>query len=86
VQKIHACINTCILYHREEYANLEKYPVCTPLRYNIRRDDPGDVEGEPPRKRVPAKIMWYARNVCSETKSMPGCCDGTKKTVRKTRW
>jgi hypothetical protein len=30
------------------------------LRYKIRRDDPGDVEGEPPRKRVPAKVMWYA--------------------------
>ena len=31
------------------------------MRYKIRRDDPGDVEGEPrPRKRVPAKVMWYA--------------------------
>ena len=28
---------------------------------SIGRDDPGDVEGEPsPRKRVPAKVMWYA--------------------------
>jgi hypothetical protein len=24
------------------------------------RDDPGDVEGERPKKRVPAKVMWYA--------------------------
>ena len=23
------------------------------------KDHPGDVEGEPPRKRVPAKVMWY---------------------------
>ena len=30
-------------------------------RYKIRGDDPGDdVEGEKPRKRVPAKVMWYA--------------------------
>ncbi|EMS57818.1 hypothetical protein TRIUR3_22881 [Triticum urartu] len=48
VQKIHACPNDCILY-RDEYENL-----------NIRQDDPGDVEGERPRKRVPAKVMWYA--------------------------
>jgi hypothetical protein len=26
----------------------------------IRRDDPGDVEGERPRKKIPAKVMWYA--------------------------
>ena len=60
VQKIHACINDCILYRGEEYENLNACPVCTALRYKIRRDDPGDVEGERPRKRVPAKVMWYA--------------------------
>lgn len=60
VQKIHACINDCILYLGEEYENLDKYPVCTALRYKIIKDDPGDVEDEPPRKRVPAKVMWYA--------------------------
>ena len=61
VQKIHACINDCILY-RGEYENMDKCPVCNALRYKIRQDDPGDVEGddEPPRKRVPAKVMWYA--------------------------
>ncbi|KAK1678447.1 hypothetical protein QYE76_039295 [Lolium multiflorum] len=42
VQKIHACINDCILY-RGEYENLDACP--------------GD-EGERPRKRVPAKVMW----------------------------
>ena len=26
----------------------------------IRRDDPGDVEGERSMKKIPAKIMWYA--------------------------
>jgi hypothetical protein len=30
------------------------------LRYKIGRDDPDDVEGERPRKRVPAKVMWCA--------------------------
>jgi hypothetical protein len=47
VQKIHACINDCILYHGEEYENLEACPVCTALGYKIRRDDHGDVDGEP---------------------------------------
>ena len=60
VLKIHACINDCILY-RGEYENLNECPVCIALRYKIRGDDPGDdVEGEKPRKRVPAKVMWYA--------------------------
>jgi hypothetical protein len=39
---------------------MDKCPVCTALWYKIRKDDPGDIEGEPPRKRVPAKVMWYA--------------------------
>ncbi|MCL8568105.1 DUF4218 domain-containing protein [Proteus mirabilis] len=60
VQKIHACPNDCILYRGEKYENMDKCPVCTALRYKIRKDDPGDIEGEPPRKRVPAKVMWYA--------------------------
>ena len=30
------------------------------ITYKIRRYDPGDVDVEPPRKRVPAKVMWYA--------------------------
>jgi hypothetical protein len=41
-------------------ADLEACPVCTALRYKIRRYDSSDVDGEPPRKRVPAKVMWYA--------------------------
>ena len=59
MQKIHACPNDCILY-RGEYENLDACPVCSALRYKIRKDDPGDVEGEPPRKRVPAKVMLYS--------------------------
>jgi hypothetical protein len=57
---IHVCINDCILYCGEEYENFEACPVCTALWYKIRRDDPGDVESEHPRKRVPVKVMWYA--------------------------
>ena len=59
VQKIYACPNDCILY-RGEYENLDACPVCSALRYKIRKDDPGDVEGEHPRKSVPAKVMWYS--------------------------
>ena len=59
MQKIHACPNDCILY-RGEYENLDACPVCSALHYKIRKDDPGDVEGEHPRKRVPAKVMWYS--------------------------
>ena len=59
VQKIHACPNDCILY-RGDYENLNACPVCGALRFKILKDDPGDVEGERPRKRVPAKVMWYS--------------------------
>ena len=59
VQKMHACPNDCILYRGEKYEHLDACPVYTALRYKIRQDDPGDVEGERPRKRVPAKVMWY---------------------------
>ncbi|XP_014660901.1 uncharacterized protein LOC101772603, partial [Setaria italica] len=59
VQKIHACPNDCILYRGDEYEKLDACPVCEALRYKIRRDDPGDVEGQSPKKRVPAKVMWY---------------------------
>ena len=58
---MHACINDCVLY-RGAHKNKNECPVCGALRYKIRKDDPGDVEGdkEPPRKRVSAKVMWYA--------------------------
>ncbi|XP_052159476.1 uncharacterized protein LOC127776981 [Oryza glaberrima] len=58
VQKIHACPNDYILYHGE-YENLEACPVCKALRYKIRRDDLGEVDGQPLKKRIPAKVMWY---------------------------
>jgi len=62
IQKIHACPNDCILYHGEEYENLDACPVCKASWYKIRRDDPSDVEGEErsSRKKIPTKVMWYA--------------------------
>jgi hypothetical protein len=60
VQKIHAYPNDCILYRCDEYENVDACPVCGALRYKIRRDNAGEVEGEHPRKRVPAKVMWYS--------------------------
>nr|CAE76027.1 B1292H11.13 [Oryza sativa Japonica Group] len=45
----------------EEYENLEACPVCKALRYKIRRDDPGEVDGQPTKKRILAKVMWYFR-------------------------
>ena len=59
VQKIHACPNNCILY-RDAYEDLNAFPICGALHYKISRDDPGDVEGKRPRKKIPAKVMWYA--------------------------
>ena len=51
---------TCPFNHGE-YENLVACPICTALRYKIRRDDPGDVDqGKGTKKRVPAKVMWYA--------------------------
>jgi hypothetical protein len=47
VQKIYAFPNNCILYHGD-YENLNECLICTALRYKIREDDPGNVEGEPP--------------------------------------
>ena len=60
IQKIHACPNDCILYRCKEYKNLDACPICRASLYKIRRDDPSDVEGERPTKKIPAKIMWYA--------------------------
>ena len=58
IQKMHTCPNDCIL-HRGEYEELDACPVCDAMRYKIRQNDPGDVNGEPAKKKVPAKVMWY---------------------------
>ncbi len=71
IQKIHACLNDCILY-RGEFADLEQCPVCKASRYKC---GDGDDEGGN-KKRVPVKVVWYfpiipVWNVCMQTKSMP---------------
>ena len=35
VEKIHACINDCIIYRGEKYENLNACPICGALRYKI---------------------------------------------------
>lgn len=60
VQKIHSCPNDCILYRGVEYKNLDACLVCGATWYNLRRDDLGDVADERPKKRVPAKVIWFA--------------------------
>ena len=61
IQKIHACPNDCILYRGKDYENLDECPICKASRYKIRREDPGDVEGEERlRKKISAKVTWYA--------------------------
>ena len=58
VQKIHTYPNDCILY-RGEYEELDECPVYEAKRYKIMQNDPGDVDGESAREKVPAKVMWY---------------------------
>ena len=55
IEKIHACPNDCILYRGKEYEKLDACPVCHASWYKIRRDDPGDVEGERPQKKNPCQ-------------------------------
>jgi hypothetical protein len=54
IQKIHACLNDCILY-RGEFAYLEQCSVCKASRYKC---GDGDDEGGN-KKRVPVKVVWY---------------------------
>ena len=58
VQKVHACPNDYILYC-DEYEKLDACPVCDAKQYKIRQNDPGDIDGESVKKKVPAKVMWY---------------------------
>ena len=55
VQKIHTCPNDCILYRGEEYEKLDACPVCDAKRYKIRQNDPGEVDGEPVKKKFPLR-------------------------------
>jgi len=54
-QKIHACLNDCILY-RKEFEGLHKCPRCSVSRYKV-KDDDGDEDDM--KKGPPAKVLWY---------------------------
>jgi hypothetical protein len=38
VEKIHACMNHCILYRGDDYKDLESYPNCGASRYKTNKD------------------------------------------------
>ena len=80
LQKIHACPNDCILY-RDEYEDLNACPVWGALRYKISHDDPGHVEDERHRKRIPAKVMW-----CAPLIRWLKCLFQNKEHAKAMRW
>jgi hypothetical protein len=42
VEKIHACMNDCILYHGLKYEDIEKCSICGLDRFNRKKDDGDD--------------------------------------------
>ena len=55
VQKIHACTNDCILFHRD-YKDLDSCPRCHASRYKTGND----AMMQAGREKTPtAKVMWY---------------------------
>lgn len=60
VQKIHACVNHCILY-RKENEKLDSCPTCGASRYKSgadplsnKRDSSSD-----PKRKIPELVVWY---------------------------
>ncbi|KAL4554293.1 hypothetical protein LXL04_039589 [Taraxacum kok-saghyz] len=51
-EKIHACVNRCILY-RNEYENLTECPNCGKSRWKV------DEQKNKIYENVPANVMWY---------------------------
>ena len=51
-EKIHACINNCILY-RHNYKNLAECPTCGKSRWKV------DEKTKRVYENVPANVMWY---------------------------
>nr|AAX96366.1 transposon protein, putative, CACTA, En/Spm sub-class [Oryza sativa Japonica Group] len=60
VEKIHACVNHCILY-RKEYASLDECPTCGASRYKSNSNtglEPSEAtEGR--QRKIPQLVMWY---------------------------
>ncbi|XP_025983906.1 uncharacterized protein [Glycine max] len=55
-QKIHACLNDCILY-RHEFVELCNFPTCGVSRYKVNYDDCS--EDASTYKDRPPKVCWY---------------------------
>nr|AAX96451.1 transposon protein, putative, CACTA, En/Spm sub-class [Oryza sativa Japonica Group]ABA92558.1 transposon protein, putative, CACTA, En/Spm sub-class [Oryza sativa Japonica Group] len=63
VQKIHACENHCILYHKE-FADLDSCPTCGMSRYKTGNGvSDGEVVDQDAlvdeKKKIPSMVMWY---------------------------
>ena len=51
-EKIHACLNDCILY-KGEYKNMETCPTCNESRWKA----VGNMNGK--KRPILAKVLWY---------------------------
>ena len=58
VQKIHACVNDCILY-RGEYKDFHACPICKHARYKRRRAKDKYKLDDEIKTGVPFKVVWY---------------------------
>ena len=56
-QKIHACLNDCILY-RHEFQEISKCPLCGTSRYKV-KDEEENSSDENSKKGPLAKVLWY---------------------------
>ena len=66
-EKIHACLNHCILY-RKEYEQYDRCPVCKTNQYKHNddcedKDDSAELEdtvsNATTKRKIPAMVMWY---------------------------
>ena len=59
VQKIHACINDCMLYHGEKYKDLRACPICKHPRYKRKRARDKNKSDDEIKKGIPNNVVWY---------------------------
>ena len=58
VQKIHACINDCILY-RGDYKELRNCPTCNAPRYKRKIAKDKNKPDDEINRGIPFKVVWY---------------------------
>ena len=58
VQKIHTCVNDCILY-RGEYKDYRACPTCKYARYKRMRAKDKYKLDDKIKTRIPFKVVWY---------------------------